>query len=336
MVHSDSPTPIHGGDLGRAERYFGRPAEGWVDLSTGINPWPYPLPDMALADWARLPAAAAVEDLVAAAAGCYGARRSDSVVAAPGTQILIQILPQLWSPCRVAIVSPTYGEHARCWRDGGHEVVTCADPAKAADRGDIVVITNPNNPDGRTVAPNRLEALAEELQGRGGTLIVDEAFADLDPNLSLVPTTDRPGRLVLRSFGKFYGLAGIRLGFAITSPEVAARIRQVLGPWAVSGPALTIGTRALADRAWANETRQRLANATARLSATLQDAGMEILGGTGLFVLAAHPRAEALFERLGRAGIYVRAFPDRPHWLRFGLPADEAAAQRLSAALRGE
>ncbi len=333
--HPDSPLPIHGGDLAHAEQLFGRPKDGWIDLSTGINPWPYPLPDIQPEAWSRLPSAAALDALIASAAACYGAPTAEAVVAAPGTQALIQVLPSLWPDRRVAVVGPTYGEHARCWRDGGHPVALCADPLKAAESGDIVVVTNPNNPDGRRLEPDLLHRIADDLSGRDGLLIVDEAFADLVPALSLAPDADRPARVVLRSFGKFYGLAGVRLGFAIAEPRIASRIRRALGPWAVSGPALAIGAHALADRSWADDTRRRLAQAGDRLSALLREAGLEILGGTGLFVLAAHPQAATLFEQLGRAGIFVRGFPDEPRWLRFGLPADERSEARLRAALRG-
>ena len=258
---------------------------------------------------------------------------SETVVAAPGTQALIQLLPSLWAPQTVAIVSPTYGEHSMAWRDGGRDVVACADLPEAAGRGDVVVVTNPNNPDGRDFEPGMLDRIADDLHAQGGLLVVDEAFAELRPDLSLAPTADRPGRLVLRSFGKFYGLAGLRLGFAIAEPTLAGRIRQALGPWSVSGPALAIGSQALADRAWADETRRRLTAASQALSGLLREAGLQIVGGTGLFVLAAHPDAASLQDRLGRAGIYVRRFPDRPDWLRFGLPPDRDSGQRLEAAL---
>lgn len=329
----DSPLPIHGGDLGWAEQRYGRPAEGWVDLSTGINPWPYPLPDIPPDAWSRLPDAAAMDRLAVAATRCYGAPGPDAVIAAPGTQALIQLLPSLWRPRTVAIVSPTYGEHALAWRTGGHDVVACADLTEAAERGDIVVVTNPNNPDGRMVEPGLLDRIADDRHAKGGHLIVDEAFADLRPDISLAPTADRPGRLVLRSFGKFYGLAGLRLGFAIAQRALVGRIRQALGPWSVSGPALDVGSKALADGPWADETRHRLTAASQDLSGLLREAGLEIVGGTGLFVLAAHPDAGTLQDRLGAAGIYVRRFPDRPDWLRFGLPPDQGSAKRLEAAL---
>jgi cobalamin biosynthetic protein CobC len=148
------------------------------------------------------------------------------------------------------VIGPTYGELSRCWRDAGRPVTVIAGIDAVPPDGRIVVLANPNNPDGRVIAPDRLLALAETLARRGGMLIVDEAFADCDPSASVSPAAGAPGLLVLRSFGKFFGLAGVRLGFALAQPGLAEDFRSALGPWPVSGPALAIGERALADDAW--------------------------------------------------------------------------------------
>ena len=333
MDDPESPIPYHGGDLDWAEQRFGRPAEGWIDLSTGINPRPYPMPSVPAEAWHRLPAAAALGRLLTAAAERYGAPGPQTVAAAPGTQALIRLLPRLWRERSVAVVGPTYGEHAASWRDAGHTPIESSDLEEAAGTAQIVVLTNPNNPDGRRFDPAILDRIADRLAARDGVLVVDEAFADLAPELSLAGTAAKPGRLVLRSFGKFYGLAGLRLGFAIASAMLISRIRNALGAWPVSGPAMAIGAAALADQDWSASTRARLAAAGEALRHPLQAAGFKIVGGTDLFVLAAHPNADAVFARLGYAGIFVRHFPDRPDHLRFGLPADEAAFDRLVRAL---
>jgi cobalamin biosynthetic protein CobC len=139
--------------------------------------------------------------------------------------------------------------------------------------------------------------------------------------------------VVLRSVGKTYGLAGLRLGFAIASRAFAARMREELGPWAVSGVALMLGRRALRDGAWLSATRERLVADTARLDGMLRAAGFEVMGGTLLFRLARHPSAAIFVQRLGQQGIHVRAFPTAPEQLRFGLPGNDAAFGRLAAAL---
>jgi cobalamin biosynthetic protein CobC len=200
---------------------------------------------------------------------------------------------------------------------------------------DLAVVVNPNNPDGRITGKDALLALADEKRRRGGLLVVDEAFGDVGPSgLSLGPEVGRGHIVVLRSFGKFYGLAGLRLGFALAVPELAARLRATLGPWAVAGPAIAAGQAALSDAAWAEAMRAALAREAARLDRMLAAAKLEISGGTSLFRLARTPAAaDTLFEHLGQAGILVRRFAEAPTWLRFGLPGIEEDWQRLAAAL---
>ena len=331
---SATALPLHGGDLSAAEVRFGRPASGWLDLSTGINPRPYPVgaAGAAPAPWHVLPDRRAVEGLTRAARAAYGVPEAAGVVAAPGTQAILQWLPRLRPVGRVAVLGPTYGEHARAWSATGHAVSETAD-LEALTGAEVAVVVNPNNPDGRRTAPDFLLALAEQQATRGGWLIVDEAFADVDPALSVAGYAGRDGLIVLRSFGKFFGLAGARLGFALTSAEIAGRLAAALGPWAVSGPALAVGTRALEDEAWQAETRSWLASQAESLRRLLSGTGLEVLGGTDLFVLAAYPRTLALYDHLGREGILTRAFAEDPDRLRFGLPADETGMVRLARAL---
>ncbi|WP_142848288.1 threonine-phosphate decarboxylase CobD [Telmatospirillum sp. J64-1] len=326
-----SGLPVHGGDLAGAEARFGRPDQGWLDLSTGINPHSYPLPALTAESWTRLPDAGADLRLREAAAACYGAPGPDHVAAAAGTQALIQWLPRLLPPGMVAVSGPTYGEHAKAWESWGHEVVE-ADPEEAETLARVIVVVNPNNPDGRSHDPEALAALAERMAARGGLLVVDEAFCDVTPELSAAGRL-RTGMVVLRSFGKFYGLAGLRLGFALAEPDLAACLRKWLGPWSVPGPAVAVGCRALADRDWAEAMRTRLAEEARMLDEVLRQAGLAIIGGTSLFRLAGAPRAWALYEHLARSGILVRPFSHSPRWLRFGLPPDDAARRRLAQAL---
>lgn len=327
------PAVSHGGNLDLARERFGEPAGGWLDLSTGISPWPYRFTPLSPESWARLPAESALDALRAVAARRYGAPDAACVTALPGTQAFLQLLPRLRPPEPVAVVSPTYGEHVATWAAAGHPVAEVATPEAAERAAAIVVLTNPNNPDGRIVAPDRLVPLAARLATRGGLLVVDEAFADVAPGVSLAPRCDHPAIVVLRSFGKLHGLAGVRLGFALTAPVMARAFEAALGPWAVSGPALAIGREALADDAWQAEIRVRLAAMAARLDAVLQATGLPVVGGTSLFRLVETPDAGPIFERLGRTGILVRQFPTQPNRLRFGLPPDEAGLRRLAAAL---
>jgi cobalamin biosynthetic protein CobC len=324
-----APRPeTHGGDLAAAEARFRR--KDFLDLSTGINPTPYPVGALPAACWSRLPGSDAA--LRRAAAAHYGVRDPSCIVGAAGSQALIQLLPQLFPAKSATVIGPTYSELSRCWRDAGRAVADVPGiDALPPDCG-IVVLANPNNPDGRVIAPDRLLELAAMLAGRDGMLIVDEAFADCDPSASLAPASGAPGLLVLRSFGKFFGLAGLRLGFALAPPALAETLRRALGPWPVSGPALAIGEIALADEAWIATTRRDLARQAAALDMALGHAGLEVIGSCALFRLVATERAAALAEHLGRRGVLVRAFAERPGWLRFGLPG--AAHERLAAALK--
>jgi cobalamin biosynthetic protein CobC len=327
-----APLSYHGGDIAAARRHFPAAPEPWIDLSTGINPEPYPVGDLPLSAWARLPEPAAVAGVEAAAAAAYGAVSADAVVAAPGTQAVIQWLPRLVPARRVGILGPTYAEHERSWRAAGREVAVVGSLADLAGF-DAAIVVNPNNPDGRLVPAADLAA-ASAAMPPGGCLVVDEAFMDVvSPGESLVPVLPPRGAVVLRSFGKTFGLAGLRLGFAVASPDLALSLRAALGPWAVSGPAAAIGRRALADRAWLSGAVARLERDAARLDASLRRAGFGIVGGTPLYRLASHDDAEGWFERLGRAGILVRPFVERPAWLRFGLPGEDVAWARLAAAL---
>jgi cobalamin biosynthetic protein CobC len=320
----------HGGDLGTAKMLFPDAPDPWIDLSTGINPIPYPVPALPLSLWQRLPGKADEAALLAAARKAYEVRDADGIVAAPGTQILIELLPRILGAGPVAVLGPTYAEHAVAWRKVGAAVreITALDQIGDAR---IVVVVNPNNPDGRILDRGALKELAVRLADRGTRLLVDEAFADFTPHMSLVPV--RPsGAIILRSFGKTYGLAGLRVGFAIADPELSEALGAAMGPWAVAGPALAIGEKALADETWRSFAVGSTRRAAARLDDLLAPHG-RIVGGTTLYRLLATPEAPALFAHLGRNGLYVRRFQNDASWLRFGLPGDESAWVRLAAAL---
>jgi cobalamin biosynthetic protein CobC len=330
---SETEAISHGGDLAAARRLFPAAPKPFVDLSTGINPHPYRLPRVPAQAFARLPSANATAALAATAARAYDAPSAAHVVCAPGTQILLPLVSRLVPPGRAAIVAPAYAEFARAAALAGHRVVEVRDLAEIGG-AQLAFVGNPNNPDGRLFAKNDLVALGKVLRTRGGLLVVDEAFMDVGPSgQTLAAEVGLGSIVVLRSFGKFFGLAGLRLGFALAAPQLAGRIAAMLGPWAVAGPALAIGTAALADTAWIERTRQRLTRSAQKLDAMLSGAGLDVIGGTSLFRLSRTPQAGALFDHLGRAGILVRRFAEHEGWLRFGLPANAQACRRLQAAL---
>jgi len=322
--HSDAGPLEHGGDLAAARRLFPHAPQPFIDLSTGINPHPYPLPSLAASVFAKLPDSAAQFRLREIAARTYGAPTAAQVVCAPGTQILLPLVAALVPPGRAGVLGPTYSEHARAAALAGHAVMDVRDVNEL--RGvDLAVIVNPNNPDGRIITKEKLLGLSDDLSGRGGLLVIDEAFMDVaPPEASLADEIHRGNMIVLRSFGKFFGLAGLRLGFALAAPDLAATLNAALGPWAVSGPAIAIAERALADDAWIGAARTRLASAAAKLDQLLAEAGVEVVGGTSLFRLVHTRRAHEIFQHLGTTGIIVRLFREQPTWLRFGIPSESS------------
>lgn len=306
-------TRDHGGGLDAAAATYGGTRRDWLDLSTGINPVPYPVQDISLEAWTALPDHTAQTRLTDAARAFWNVPNGAEIVAAPGASALIAQMPGMFFGGRVAIPAPTYNEHAAAFRASGWDVAD-SDPA------DLRVLVHPNNPDGRLWDDPALPA------------VIDESFCDVTPSASHVELATGDGVVVLKSFGKFWGLAGMRLGFAICAPQNAARLRDGLGPWAVSGPALEIGARALEDIGWARSTRVRLAEDMARLNALMAAFGAEVVGGTDLFGLYDVGDAAAFQDRLAHAHIWSRAFPYSDRWVRLGLPAPEMWP-RLEAAL---
>ena len=322
----------HGGKLRQAAARYGIPLDDWLDLSTGINPNGWPVPEIPSACWARLP-----EDddgLEQAARSYYGA---EQLLPVAGSQAAIQALPRLRPHSRVAVLDPGYAEHAYAWRNAGHDEVT----AVAAERldevvqdSDVLLLIHPNNPTGARFSVERLLDWHARLAARGGWLVVDEAFMDVTPERSLCAYSARPGLIVLRSLGKFFGLAGTRVGFVCAQAALLAQLHGLLGPWSVSAPARWVATSALADRAWQDAARQRLVTDGARLQALLIQHGLSSDGGCALFQWVRAPGAQDLHEALARQGILTRLFI-KSSSLRIGLPGDEIAWTRLNAALSG-
>jgi cobalamin biosynthetic protein CobC len=316
----------HGGNLDVAIRRFGGRLEDWIDLSTGINRQPYPVGELPPRAWAALPSRAEIEALHEAARSAY--ETNAPVLAIAGAQAAIQMLPVLAPPGRARILAPTYNEYAPILMAAGWQVEKFGELDSLAG-ADLAVVVNPNNPDGRRHDPKRLLGLASRVK----RLVVDESFSDAMSGVSLATEAGRPGLLILRSFGKFYGLAGLRLGFVIGGEADVAALAAIAGPWPVSGAAIEIGRRALLDRAWADATRARLARDADRLDRLAQGAGWNLVGGSPLFRLYETEDAALAQERLASARIWSRIFDGKPKWLRLGLPGDEPEWMRLAAAL---
>ena len=305
----------HGGGIDAAIRLFGGTRDGWLDLSTGINPVPYPLPALPADAWTALPDTGAFTRLNDLARQFWKVPASAAILPANGASAIIAALPRLFTQGAVRIPAPTYNEHAAAFRAAGWIVADTA--------ADALVVVHPNNPDGKIWTPDALTA---------PITIIDESFCDVTPDLSLIHLTDRPGTIVLKSFGKFWGLAGLRLGFAIGDPALIARLADMLGPWQISGPALSIGAAALADPHWADTTRTRLVADSDRLDRLITTKGAKVIGGTTLFRLYRVDDAARWQDRLAQGHVWSRIFPYADNWLRLGQPAHDRWDQ-LEAAL---
>ena len=306
----------HGGGLdGAMARHNGARCD-WVDLSTGINPHPYEISGLQPSDWIELPDHGAFERLSNAAREFWGVPEGAAILSAPGASAVIARLPALATAGRVQITMPTYNEHAAAFAAHGWQVQETG-PAEAR------VIVHPNNPDGR---------IWQAADANTRLTVIDESFCDVTPDASLIHLANQPGVVMLKSFGKFWGLAGLRLGFAIGHPDLIARLHDLTGPWAVSGPALRVGERALRDTKWAKATLMRLTDEAARLDQLLIARGARLIGGTNLFRLYDVEDATAWQDRLARARIWSRVFPYSKTYLRLGLPPADGWA-RLEAAL---
>ncbi|MGY4533048.1 cobalamin biosynthetic protein CobC [Pseudomonas sp. TE3786] len=320
----------HGGRLQQAARDYDIALGDWLDLSTGIAPWPFALPPIPLSAWARLPEPG--DALHAAACGYYGVSQ---LLPVAGSQAAIQLLPRLRQHSRVGVLSPCYAEHAHAWHQAGHSVVEITDAELEAQLPglDVLVVVNPNNPTGRLCSREQLLAWHALLAERGGWLLVDEAFIDITPEHSLATESAREGLIVLRSFGKFFGLAGARLGYVLAATPLLQALADRLGPWTINGPTRTVAAHCFADMAAQQQQRQRVLQASARLAQLLTDHGLQPTGGCGLFQWWQGEDASLLYDFFACQGVLLRLFTATSS-LRFGLPADEGEWQRLTWVLQ--
>lgn len=317
MLPDPAVAADHGGGIDAAVIRYGGPRENWIDLSTGINPQPYPIPGLGAEQWTQLPDSRATERLEQAARQFWQVPDDADVLAAPGASALIARIPDLHTAGTVAIPGPTYNEHARAFFAAGWQV--------GQGSADAQVLVHPNNPDGR---------IWRQADVHPGLAIIDESFCDVMPDTSLVALGARPGALILKSFGKFWGLAGLRLGFVIGDGDLVGRLRGMIGPWPVSGPALAIGAAALLDIEWAARSRSRLTEDAGLLDSLIQRHGAKLVGGCDLFRLYDVGSARQWQDHLAKHHIWTRVFPYNQRWLRLGLPGTPDQWTRLTAALK--
>jgi len=351
---TEQPPLNHGGAVDRAARRYGIPASDWLDLSTGINPIAYPVPDIESAHWQRLPLTSELDGLKAAATQYYNVPATDHLVCAPGTQALIQMIP-FWLKDRMAkqvahhvhVMGPTYGEHDRCWQRAGYQCqLHQTDPAvrlakahgilSTAEPGTVIILVNPNNPDAAMFSPADIFELGKLADTRNCWLVVDEAFMDCQPDQSVCSQIDQlQTTIVLRSFGKFFGLAGARLGCAVMDRNLASDLESRIGPWAIPGPTIIAGAQAFLDSEWQQQSRFRLRTDAKRLDDLItNNSKLALTGGTDLFRYYDSEDCFTLADHLGERGILVRLFDHDARKMRFGLPGTDGDWKRLEDAMR--
>ncbi|WP_420547150.1 threonine-phosphate decarboxylase CobD [Curvivirga sp.] len=327
----------HGGDLGWAINHFGLSEEEWIDLSTGINQSSYPFDLKENFNVNALPSKALYDACLSASGSYFNARLTPSnTLLTPGSQFIISQLPHLFAPDEIAILYPTYGEHVPAWKEAGHKVhlVRNIDEALALN-SKFILLVNPNNPDGKLYSQSELLKISNQQASRGGYLVIDEAFIDISSEESLSDYAGQEGLIILRSFGKFFGLAGIRLGTLLAPQDIIERLQRRLGPWAVSSITLAVATQAYQDQEWIDRQKTNLSKSSEKIDRLFSAVGCDIVGGTILYRLYHTESASTLFNHLGQKGIYLRHFEYNPNWLRVGVPDihNELLWQRLENAL---
>jgi cobalamin biosynthetic protein CobC len=320
----------HGGRLLEAAQHYQIPLSEWLDLSTGINPNGYPIPAIPDAIWQRLPEEQ--DELIAAAQQYY---QCQSILAVAGSQAAIQSLPLLHTTGTTGIITPSYAEHAYAWKKAGHKTVTMA--AHEVDQYitqlDTLILVNPNNPTAEIFTQKQCLSWLENLNQRQGWLIIDEAFIDCTPELSLSKLAPLKGLIILRSVGKFFGLAGLRAGFVLAEAHVLDNLNELLGPWTLSNPSRFVCTHALRDTAWQQQARQHLQQQSQRLNQLLTRYQLKPTGSTQLFQWVQTEHANHIHELLAKQAVFTRLF-NQPASLRFGLLANKAEWQHLESALQ--
>ncbi|MBX7145921.1 MAG: aminotransferase class I/II-fold pyridoxal phosphate-dependent enzyme [Alphaproteobacteria bacterium] len=332
-LHKELCLPDHGGDLIYAKNYFGEPNHPWVDLSTGINPRSYPFSFIKNEKYQKLPSQNDISKLLEIARNYYQTPDQVDIIAGPGSQFFLQTLPLFLQEYKnISILTPTYNEYAKCWGSKNSKITYVKKITELKRDQQILIICNPNNPNGAIIDHNVILDTAQFLKKNKGILIIDEAFVDPIPEYSIVPLLHHSNIIVLKSFGKFFGLAGLRLGFMISAHPVIQQINHFLGPWPISHPAIEIGIKAFNDKVWINKTKNWLQITSKKIHSVFQTYNFKQYKGTALFTFINDSRAFSLYQCLGKKGIYTRIYKENPSWIRIGMPLPQTF-KRLTKAL---
>ena len=343
----ETPSALnHGGNLQQASEIYGVSMDAWLDMSTGISPWSYPVDDLPSNVWRDLPPS---NDELIATAKKYYQIDEQNVVVSPGSQLSIRLLPQLFAKSKVALPVLGYQEHALSWKLAGHqlcfyqnveELIQLIEDGKV----DHAVVINPNNPSCEKTTKEKLSYISNSIKG---VLLVDEAFMDFyqtapsqipESSFGSAISLNAENVIVVRSIGKFFGLAGLRLGFVIGLHPVLQKLQTLFQPWAINHASMLISRQALADTQWQEQQRLKIKAGAKQLEPLLfslcQDFQELRIENTALFcsVFAQSIDVQKLHKQLAMLGVWTRMSnpDDKQAWLRFGLVGDmESFKQRI-------
>ena len=307
----------HGGNLDKAISFYGGKESEWIDLSTGINPNSYPIPKLSISDWRSLPTKTEIKDLESIIKSKQ--KISSEIIMVPGAQMAINFLPFLLKGegTEVRILTPTYNEYNYCFTNTGFKVNSCQ-KFNQLFNSDIAIIVNPNNPDGKIYEINELFELSKSVK----ILIVDESFIDSVECDSIVNqlNEDVSNIIVIRSFGKFFGLAGLRLGYVFSGKEIIRKFKRFFGPWQISKMSVKIATIAFSDDVWIKKTKNNLNEKANAIDNLMKKINWKITGGTNLFRLYSTSNSDLAQKLLAEKFIWSRKFSYSKKWIRLGIP----------------
>ena len=322
----------HGGDLSDAVR-VNRKIKKWIDLSTGINPNAYNDFNIDKTVYSHLPSGNQLAELMSIARGYYNLNQEIKICAYQGAQGVINILPNIVNKNihdTIQILTPTYTEHYRVWNDHGFKIRLVTNIENELDPSIPFVLVNPNNPDGKLFQPKYLEELWERIRKAGGFLILDESFMDGTPDMSFRFDNCRDNVIVIRSFGKFFGLPGLRLGFVYGDNHYINKVSSLVGPWPISSSSLLIARKAMLDTVWISATITDLKMKSTALSNFLHDQKLKTVGDCYFFKTIELDNASQMHKALANHGIWTRIFNYNQKWLRMGLTKNKFEFEYLA------
>ena len=315
----------HGGDIDLAIKKYGGEREDWIDLSTGINGTSYPWQQSIKFELRNLPSNKLLVNLERAASAAYKVAENTETAAVSGAQQIISLLPIcLKSYNSVAILGPTYNEYEKAFKSSGIKAQTVSEVSKLSS-SDIAIIVNPNNPTGKVIAEEILDDLSKKVR----ILIIDESFK----TFSSRRIQKFENVIQINSLGKFFGLAGVRLGFVSGPSDFIKSVRRMLGPWPISSIAAEIGTIALNDNTWISEMEKILLEGSNVLHKACSTKNWKLVGKTNLFHTYATSSSLEVEKQFAAHYIWIRTFDYSETWVRLGIPTSKYEWTRVRQAL---